>query len=92
MTATRGQARSDLVKLFEHSFANELEDVLDMWWDDDTQATLRCAAWKRLEEERLASSPETDYSLRSSPIVVSGPCPGTTTVSSGSASTVPCKE
>lgn len=41
MTATRGQARSDLVKLFEHSFSNELEDVLDMWWDDDTQATLR---------------------------------------------------
>lgn len=41
MTATRGQARSDLIKLFEHGFANELEDVLDMWWDDDTQATLR---------------------------------------------------
>ncbi len=41
MTATRGQARSDLIKLFEHGFANELEDVVDMWWDDDTQATLR---------------------------------------------------
>jgi 3,2-trans-enoyl-CoA isomerase len=41
MTATRGQARSDLVKLFEHSFSNELEDVVDMWWDEDTQATLR---------------------------------------------------
>ena len=41
MTATRSQARSDLVKIFEHSFANELEDVLDMWWDDDTQDTLR---------------------------------------------------
>ncbi len=41
MTATRTQARADLVQLFEHSFSNELEDVLDMWWDDDTQATLR---------------------------------------------------
>ncbi len=50
MTATRGQARSDLVKLFEHSFANELEDVLDMWWDDDTQATLR-ALVERLKKK-----------------------------------------
>jgi enoyl-CoA hydratase/carnithine racemase len=44
MTATRGQARGDLVKLFEHSFANELEDVLDMWWDEDTQKVLRSLA------------------------------------------------
>jgi enoyl-CoA hydratase/carnithine racemase len=44
MTATRAQARADLVKLFEHSFANELEDVLDMWWDEDTQKVLRSLA------------------------------------------------
>ena len=44
MTATRSQARSDLVKLFEHNFANELEDVLDMWWDDDTQKVLHSVA------------------------------------------------
>lgn len=48
MTATRQKARSDLTKLFEHNFANELEDVLDMWWDDDTQSILRSLA------ERLA--------------------------------------
>jgi 3,2-trans-enoyl-CoA isomerase len=50
MTATRTQARCDLVKLFEHSFANELEDILDMWWDDDTQATLRSLA-ERLKKK-----------------------------------------
>ena len=50
MTATRGQTRSDLIKLFEHSFSNELEDVLDMWWDDDTQATLRSLA-ERLKKK-----------------------------------------
>jgi Delta3-Delta2-enoyl-CoA isomerase len=44
MSATRQQARSDLTKLFEHNFANELEDVLEMWWDDDTQAVLRSLA------------------------------------------------
>lgn len=48
MTATRQQARKDLTKLFEHSFANELEDVLDMWWDEQTQSVLRALA------ERLA--------------------------------------
>jgi len=41
MTATRQQARADLVKLFEHSFANELEDVSNMWWTEDTQSVLR---------------------------------------------------
>ncbi|HKS76923.1 MAG TPA: enoyl-CoA hydratase/isomerase family protein [Terriglobales bacterium] len=46
MISTRQQARADLVKLFEHSFANELEDVSEMWWDDETQAVLRAVAAK----------------------------------------------
>jgi 3,2-trans-enoyl-CoA isomerase len=41
MSSTRQQARSDLVKLFERSFADELQDVAEMWWDEETQAALR---------------------------------------------------
>jgi enoyl-CoA hydratase/carnithine racemase len=44
MSATRAQARSDLVKMFEHGFSNELQDVIDMWWDEDTQTVLRSLA------------------------------------------------
>jgi len=52
MTATRQKAREDISKLFQHSFANELEDVVDMWWDDETQAVLRSLA-ERLTKNRV---------------------------------------
>jgi Delta3-Delta2-enoyl-CoA isomerase len=44
MTATRQRARADLLKLFEHSFSNELEDVANMWWGEETQSVLRAVA------------------------------------------------
>jgi enoyl-CoA hydratase/carnithine racemase len=50
MAATRRQARSDITKLFERNLANELEDVIDMWWDDDTQTVLRTLA-ERLKKK-----------------------------------------
>lgn len=46
MNSTRQQARADLVKLFEHSFANELEDVSETWWNEETQSVLRAVAAK----------------------------------------------
>jgi len=46
MSSTRAQARADLMKVFEHSFDNELEDVNDMWWEEETQRVLRALAEK----------------------------------------------
>jgi len=51
MTATRQKAREDITKLFQHNFANELEDVVDMWFDDETQAVLHALA-DRLTKKR----------------------------------------
>jgi len=50
MAATRQLARADLVKLFQHGLANELEDVLEMWWADDTQTNLH-ALVERLKKK-----------------------------------------
>ncbi len=44
MTATRQQARSDLTRLTEHGFANELEDIVNMWWSEETQSVLHALA------------------------------------------------
>jgi Delta3-Delta2-enoyl-CoA isomerase len=50
MSATRQQARADLVRLFEHSFSNELDDVVTMWWEDETQTSLH-ALVERLKKK-----------------------------------------
>ena len=41
MTATRRQARADLVDLFGSGLGAELEGVIDSWWSPSTQSTLR---------------------------------------------------
>jgi len=49
MSATRRQARADLIELFEHDLDRELSAVTASWWSEETQSTLRSLA------ERLAS-------------------------------------
>jgi enoyl-CoA hydratase/carnithine racemase len=41
MTATRRQARADLVDLFGSGLGSELERVIESWWSPSTQSTLR---------------------------------------------------
>ncbi len=41
MLATRELARADLAALFQGGFEEELHRVLDTWWSDETQNTLR---------------------------------------------------
>jgi Delta3-Delta2-enoyl-CoA isomerase len=40
MELTRRQARADLVEMFAHDTAEELEQVSSRWWSDETQKTL----------------------------------------------------
>lgn len=47
---------------------------------------------KRTAKSESFQSIRNGLLARSSPMVVSGPCPGTTMVSSGSASTGPCND
>jgi enoyl-CoA hydratase/carnithine racemase len=41
MTATRHEARADLIALFSHDLDAELKKVSASWWHPETQATLR---------------------------------------------------
>jgi O-antigen/teichoic acid export membrane protein len=58
------------------------------------QSLIVRSVWRRELRQADEAVHDTRNGLlsRSSPIVVSGPCPGTTTVSSGSASTGPCND
>ena len=41
MTATRHEARADLIAIFHHNLEPELKKVSASWWQPETQATLR---------------------------------------------------
>jgi Delta3-Delta2-enoyl-CoA isomerase len=49
MAETRQRARADLVRLIEEGLARELETLVEMWFSDETQSTLRAVV------ERLAA-------------------------------------
>lgn len=51
MTSIRQKARADLTRLFERSFSSELDDVLEMWWNEQTQAALH-ALVQRLAKKK----------------------------------------
>jgi len=44
MTATRREARSDLVAIFDRNLEAELDEVIAAWWSPATQETLRAVA------------------------------------------------
>ncbi|SRR5579872_1639893 len=46
MTATRKEARADLVALFDARIEEELERVTAAWWNQETQVTLRAVVAK----------------------------------------------
>jgi enoyl-CoA hydratase/carnithine racemase len=49
MTRTRQTARADLIRLVEEGLAGELDSLVDMWFSDETQTTLRAVV------ERMAA-------------------------------------
>jgi Delta3-Delta2-enoyl-CoA isomerase len=51
MTATRHEARADLIAIFRHDLDAELKKVAASWWHPETQATLR-AVVDRLKKKK----------------------------------------
>jgi len=49
MTRTRQSARADLIRIVEEGLARELDSLVDMWFSDETQTTLRAVV------ERMAA-------------------------------------
>ncbi len=52
MADTRQRARADLVRIVEEGLATEMEALVEMWFSDETQSTLRVIVERMLAKKR----------------------------------------